>query len=91
VNSETTARFWKAFYALPEEVQIQAREAYRLFRANPYHPSLQFSCKAQKISLYAARVNIGYRALGTVQNDLIVWFWIGDHDEYERLIKLLQR
>jgi hypothetical protein len=32
------------------------------------------------------RVNQSYRALGVRTGDEIVWFWIGDHDEYERLL-----
>lgn len=90
MTSETTARFWKAFDALPTEIQLQARETYRLFRANPYHPSLQFQCKAPRIGLHSARITLAYRALGTLKADVITWFWIGDHDEYERLIKSLR-
>ena len=90
MTSETTARFWKAFYVLPEAIQFQAREAYRLFRENPQHPSLQFACKNPRIGLYAARVTLAYRVLATVEGDMITWFWIGGHDEYERLIRSLR-
>jgi len=28
----------------------------------------------------------GYRALGNLRGDIFYWFWIGPHDEYERII-----
>jgi len=30
--------------------------------------------------------NTNYRALADVQADTVYWFWIGPHDEYERII-----
>jgi hypothetical protein len=27
-----------------------------------------------------------YRALARRSGDLVVWFWIGNHDDYEKLI-----
>jgi hypothetical protein len=32
------------------------------------------------------RIGIHYRALGIRDGDEMVWYWIGTHDEYERLI-----
>jgi hypothetical protein len=32
------------------------------------------------------RVGIGWRALGVKQEDTMVWFWIGSHAEYDRLL-----
>jgi hypothetical protein len=36
--------------------------------------------------IYSVRIGIHYRALGVREGDDIVWFWVGSHDEYERLI-----
>ena len=33
-----------------------------------------------------ARINRDYRVIGVMQGDTIIWFWIGPHDEYERLL-----
>ncbi|MGH9196237.1 MAG: hypothetical protein ACRD1T_10910 [Acidimicrobiia bacterium] len=33
------------------------------------------------------RVGISYRALAVEADDDLVWFWIGNHSEYEKLIK----
>jgi len=42
IESRTTRSFRTSFAALPEEIQAQARRAYRLFRADPAHPSFRF-------------------------------------------------
>lgn len=85
--SHTSAAFWVAYHALPPEVQAAARKAYRLFLADPHHPSLQF--KKLLGTLYSVRVTKRYRVLGNREGDTIVWFWIGTHAEYDRFIKSL--
>ncbi len=86
MKSRATPRFWAAYRALPPEIQDLARKAYRLFRENPRHPSLQFKRVHHVERLYAARVTLGYRALGLLEDDQILWFWIGSHAEYDRLL-----
>jgi hypothetical protein len=88
VISRVDPDFRIAFARLPASVRQQARSAYRLFLANPNHPSLHFKPIAP--SIYSVRIGLRYRALGTrVKNDEIVWFWIGSHAEYDTLIKQL--
>jgi hypothetical protein len=87
VNSRGTPRFWAAYRELPEPVREAARKAYRLFRDNPNHPSLQFKRIHARESIYSVRVTLGYRALALVENDDVTWFWIGSHADYDRLLK----
>jgi hypothetical protein len=87
VTSKTTPRFWAAFNALPPDVQDHARKAYGLFSADPRHPSLQFKKVHTTEPIYSARISGGYRAVGRLDGDLVLWFWIGGHDEYDRLLK----
>jgi len=35
---------------------------------------------------WSARVGLHYRALAVEADDILVWFWIGSHSEYDRLI-----
>ncbi len=86
MTSHTTARFRKAFAALPPHVQRQARRAYRLFETDPTHPSLQFKQIQPRGGIYSARVSLGYRALCVREDDVLVWFWIGSHADYEKLV-----
>ena len=89
MRSKTTARFRKAFRQLPEQVQDQAREAYRQFMKDPWHPSLRFKQVHPSIPIYSARVSKGYRAVGQRTETYVVWFWIGTHSDYEKLLSQL--
>ena len=86
MKSRTTERFRKALTQLPEQVRRQAREAYKLFIQNPYHPSLRFKSIHPTKSIYSVRINIDYRAVGVLEHDEVIWFWIGTHSEYDKLI-----
>ena len=86
IESRTTRAFRIAFAALPEDVQRQARRAYRLFRSDPNHPSLRFKKIEQTENVYSVRVGLGYRALGVLESSVIIWFWIGSHADYDRLV-----
>jgi len=57
-----------------------------LFRRNPSHPGLNFKKVDEENNIYSARIGRGYRALGQLEGSEIVWFWIGPHSEYDRLI-----
>lgn len=86
MKSRLTPEFRKCFERLPLRVQEQARKAYGLFKENPYHPSLHFKCVDTQEAIYSARVGISYRVLGTKEGDTILWYWIGTHEEYNKLI-----
>ena len=68
---------------LPEAVQGVADRHYALLRVDPRHPSLHFK-KAGR--LWSVRAAAGYRALAAEAPDGLVWFWIGPHDEYDRML-----
>jgi hypothetical protein len=65
---------------------VRARRAYHLFREKPEHPSLRFKKVGNLEDVYSVRIGLGYRALGVLQGSTIVWFWIGSHADYDRLI-----
>lgn len=78
--------FHKAFAQLPDRVKDSARKAYALFRDDPYHNSLHFK-RLKGTDIYSVRIGSNYRALAFRKGDEVVWFWIGTHDEYDKLIK----
>jgi mRNA-degrading endonuclease RelE of RelBE toxin-antitoxin system len=90
VNSRTTARFRQAFSKLPQPIQRQAREAYRKFKQNPAHPSLRFKKVHSELPIYSVRISSGYRAVGSLDGDTVIWFWVGSHAEYDKLISQLK-
>lgn len=85
MNHHTTADFWECYGSLPESIRRVADRNYELLRADPRHPSLHFKRVGP---LWSARVGSGHRALAAEVSDGYVWFWIGPHDEYERLIAI---
>jgi len=36
--------------------------------------------------VWSVRIGDGYRALALLEGETLYWYWIGDHDEYERLL-----
>ena len=86
MRSKTTKAFRKRLDAPPEEVQEQAQRAYRQFATDPTHKSLQFKRVHTTAPLYSARVSKGYRAVGQVDEDTVVWFWIGPDADYDGLL-----
>jgi hypothetical protein len=89
MKSHTTQSFRAALALLPSDIQKRARAAYLRFRTNPQHPGLEFKKVHRARPVYSARVNDDYRAVGVMDGADIVWFWIGKHEEYERLLKQL--
>jgi hypothetical protein len=86
VNSRITEDFMFCFSRLPEKVRQQARRAYRLWRANPSHPGIQFKRIHSTEPIYSARVGLGWRALGLLEDGTVTWFWIGSHAEYDAIV-----
>lgn len=84
MKSSTTPSFWKAYAELPSQIQASADKAYDLWRRDPRHKSLRFEKKGE---YWAVRVTRGWRARAREHKRVLYWFWIGPHDEYERLIR----
>ena len=79
----TTPQFWVRFDKLPESVQELARKNFELLKQNPKYPSLHF----KKVGRYwSVRVGLSYRALAVEDGEDYIWVWIGNHDDYDRLI-----
>jgi hypothetical protein len=90
VKSKTTDRFWKSYEQLPVEIKKQAREAYHLFQEDPYYPSLHFKRIHSARPVFSVRISKNYRAVGILQENEIIWFWIGSHSEYDKLVKSMR-
>lgn len=87
MNSFVTPEFWELYSALPEDVRQQARQAYALFQQDCRHPGLRFRKVHPVRPVYSARVGANYRAVGIRQDNDILWFWIGSHADYDRLLR----
>jgi plasmid maintenance system killer protein len=87
--SHTTADFRRDFAILPVSIQKQARAAYRLFVNAPKHPSLKFKKLPPHNDLWSVRISADYRAIGRWRGDSIVWFFVGSHADYDKLLERL--
>jgi hypothetical protein len=75
--------------AAPAAIQTKADAAYRLWAQNPAHPSLRFKKIHQALPIYSVRIDLDWRAVGVLEQGVMVWFWIGPHREYEKLLSRL--
>lgn len=91
MRSIRTHRFKSLYERLPEDVRRDADEAYRRFQDDPSYPGLNFE-RIQGIPapLYSARVGRQYRALAGRDRDTWVWFWIGSHADYDKVLDRLR-
>jgi hypothetical protein len=81
-RSRASEEFWGLYNRMPRSAQ-RAAQAVRTFRKDPTHPSVHLKPVG---GLWSARINDAYRALAVREDDIFYWFWIGPHDQYERLI-----
>jgi hypothetical protein len=80
----TIERFRRCFENLPEPIQKISKKNFELLKNDPTHPSLHF----KKIgTFWSIRAGLNYRALAVEDGNDFIWVWIGNHDEYERMIK----
>jgi hypothetical protein len=83
VNHRATPRFWHCYRHLPAEIQRLADSCYELLRLDTRHPSLHLKKVGR---FWSVRVGLHYRALAVEDGPDLVWFWIGTHAEYDRLL-----
>lgn len=89
MQSHTTEAFRAHLAAAPAAIQTKAQNAYRLWSQNPAHPSLRFKKVHNTLPIYAVRIDLDWRAVGVLKEGVMVWFWIGPHSEYEKLLSKL--
>jgi hypothetical protein len=64
-------------------VRTLADKQFELLKSDPRHPSLHFK---QIKHFHSVRVGAHYRALAVNVADGVLWFWIGTHSEYDRIV-----
>jgi hypothetical protein len=82
-HSRASEEFWNLYKRIPRNAQRAADKQFELFRKDPTHPSLHLKPVG---GLWSARINDAYRALAVREDDVFYWFWVGPHDQYERLM-----
>ncbi len=75
--------FWSAYEALPSAVRVLADKNFEFLKADPKHPALHIN----HVGLYwSTRFGLHYGAFDVEAEDGLVWFWIGSHADYDKLV-----
>lgn len=83
MKHRATSSFWDLYRSLPPDIQRSADRSYERLEQDPHHPSLHFKKVGR---FWSARVGLRHRALAVESGDDLVWFWIGTHADYDKLI-----
>ena len=83
MNHNASRKFWECYEKLPAEVQALADKNFELLKAEQSHPSLHLKSVGEYRSV---RVGLRYRALGIETSGDILWFWIGTHAAYDKIL-----
>ncbi len=78
-----TQKFWNYYFDLTPDVRRVADQSFELLKRDQRHSSLRFKKIGQ---LWSARVGIHHRALAVKDANGFLWFWIGTHADYDKLI-----
>lgn len=86
---KSTDVFWESFYNLPASQKDSARQAWKIFKVNPFDPRLR-THKIHRLSahygktIYAVEVERDLRCVFYLDGDVVVTVDIGTHDVYKR-------
>ena len=84
---QATPAFWSAFWKLPAAQRVCAREAWKLFQENPFHPLLgthriAILSARYKTTVYSAVLAGDLRVAFIMDGNTIVSIDIGTHKIY---------
>jgi hypothetical protein len=83
LNHFATPEYWFHYRRLKPEIRELAAVKFRLLKSDPRHSSLRL----KKVgTLWSVRIGLRHRALARERAEGLVWFWIGGHDVYEKLL-----
>ncbi|MEA3358916.1 MAG: hypothetical protein U9R17_05850 [Thermodesulfobacteriota bacterium] len=84
MNHFTSPSFWKEYEKLPKHIKEVADKNFETLKENSMHPSLHF----KKVGNYrSVRVGKKHRAVAIEIEEGVLWFWIGTHAGYDKLLK----
>jgi hypothetical protein len=90
MKSVRTSSFKRLYDSLPDDIRNKADKSFKLWENDTTHPGLHFEKVDAESNMWSARIDLDYRAVCMKRmrdgETRYVWFWIGGHKEYERLI-----
>ena len=89
MTSRFTKGYLKRLRRLPGHVKERAVKALELLEQDERYPSLHFKEVSEPERAWSIRVSQDYRMVGYREGDVVTWFWIGTHGDYDKLLKRL--
>ncbi len=83
MTHRASPRFWRCHEALSDDLKHLAEKSFALLKQDARHPSLQLKRVGR---FWSVRVGLHHRALAVEQAKDLVWFWIGTHADYDKLV-----
>jgi hypothetical protein len=83
VRHRAAPSFWREYNALHPEIRKLADKSFEILKKDPQYPSLHLKKTGR---FWSVRVGLHHRALSVEIPDGLLWFWIGDHSMYDRLV-----
>jgi hypothetical protein len=84
IRTQDAPSFWACYEGLPEDVRQRADKQYERLASDSAHPSVHLKPVGQ---FWSARATDAVRALAVREENTFIWFWVGTHDEYQRLLR----
>lgn len=80
-----TTSFLKAYKKLPRDIKIMAEKGEKIFRENPFHPSLKtHKLKGRLREFWSLSIGFKYRIIFEFADDDLVYFHlVGNHSIYQ--------
>ena len=83
MSHRASGQFWRCYDNLSPAIRRLADRSFAQVKADPRHPSLHFKSVGRFKSV---RVGLHHRALGVEIDEGILWFWIGSHADYDKIL-----
>jgi hypothetical protein len=62
--------------------------AFRAYRRDPKLVRFELKCRlSDRTPIYGAEAGQNLRALAMRKDDVVYWFWLGTHEDYDRILK----
>lgn len=84
MNHVATPDFWDCYERLPDTIRKLADRNFERLKSDPFHPSLDFKHTGR---FWSVRAGLHHRALAIKDSGDMIWFWIGSHADYDRLLR----
>ena len=83
MNHFASPAFWKLRQKLPLNIQQLADKSFSVLKKDPHHRSLHLK-RVRKY--WSVRIGLHHRALAVEVEEGLLWFWIGVHADYDKMI-----